>query len=149
MGMSSEEIARMMAEDISTGGVIGHEVHCKVCGYNLQSLPYVYNCPECGSAYNANALDMRGVWRNEEYDFPFGEIFSTFICLLIATVLCFAAVRSADIFSLLYGVAFLVLTGVFGVRSFRTAGNYVHMRAIARRIENERIARLRAEETEP
>jgi hypothetical protein len=66
---------------------IGHSVHCGVCGYRLQYLPYIGQCPECGGEYDARALSMRGIFLSSAPEFPLGHLFATVVMAATAGAL--------------------------------------------------------------
>jgi predicted Zn-ribbon and HTH transcriptional regulator len=42
---------RIRAKTEHRGGMIGHDMDCRECGYNLRGLPNGGSCPECGLSY--------------------------------------------------------------------------------------------------
>lgn len=42
---------RIRAKTENRGGLIGHDMDCRDCGYNLRGLPNGGSCPECGRSY--------------------------------------------------------------------------------------------------
>lgn len=60
--MFNESDLEKVADDIWKDRRITSPTYCEQCGYNLRTLPYIYNCPECGNAYNARALVLKGIF---------------------------------------------------------------------------------------
>ena len=61
MPLSSNDLERL-SDDIYKNRRITGLVYCGTCGYCLKTLPYVYQCPECGGSYNARPLSMQGIF---------------------------------------------------------------------------------------
>ena len=60
--MSLESYLDRVADDIDKDRRISSTIYCGKCGYDLRTLPYLYQCPECGNDYNARPLVMKGVF---------------------------------------------------------------------------------------
>ncbi len=82
--LSREELDRLVAEDQYKDRRIVGSVYCGTCGYCLRTLPYVYNCPECGEGYNARPLVMRGIFLPHQAAIPYKEMALTAFCALFA-----------------------------------------------------------------
>jgi len=59
-----------LSDDIFKDRRISGSVYCGKCGYDLRTLPYLYQCPECGNAYNARPLVMKGVFLPQQTPVP-------------------------------------------------------------------------------
>ena len=136
MGNSNAEADRRAEETYRNRRITGR-VYCGQCGYNLRTLPYVYQCPECGNEYNARPLIMHGLFKPHEMAFPFGAY-------LMALVLAVAAfVFGTFAFSPLKWVPFgftlvlLALTVVYLAQALVLTRRFFHSVQIARRIEAE------------
>jgi len=96
MGLSNEELQRMSEDEFTDRHITSKSLFCGGCGYSLKSLPYVYNCPECGNAYNARPRSMSGIFlATEGGRFPLGDIVTSLFCLVIALVMAWSAMASA------------------------------------------------------
>jgi len=60
--MASGSYEDQLSDDVFKDRRISATVFCGKCGYNLRTLPYLYQCPECGNEYNARPLVMKGVF---------------------------------------------------------------------------------------
>ncbi len=143
MALTKEELDRLVDETHHRGLIAGR-VYCGNCGYNLKTLPYVYRCPECGNAYNARPLTMRGIFMPYQYAIPFRD--------LAATVVCAAGAATLGYFTLKFGsraqpVAFMIpyllavvlglIAVLFAWRSYEELCRFALSRSIARRIAAE------------
>ena len=72
---------------------LSHSVFCDRCGYNLRCLRYVGRCPECGNAYNARPLKLKGIYHAFDLKLPVLDIFVAIISVGIGVVMI---VRSLD-----------------------------------------------------
>lgn len=149
MAFTREELDRLV-DDIRDRGVITASVYCGKCGYNLRTLPYVYQCPECGNEYNARPLSRRGIFPTSPYYIPLREMLATVVCVAGTITLVYSVIlnpmtsiiaRSRSVGSA-YGL--ITLLGIFSIHfgweSGRVLITYRRQRRIARRIaedENE------------
>jgi hypothetical protein len=136
MGLSSEELDRL-ADEMYKQRRITSSVYCGNCGYNLRTLPYNYHCPECGNAYNARPLSMRGIFLPYQYEPPVGDGFYGLICGLGALLLAFRAITKTDPWLMGIAAVFVALTFVFAVKFTRGLLGYIKACSIARRIRLE------------
>jgi len=133
----SEEDRERLADDIYSDRRITGSIYCGRCGYDLHSLPYIYQCPECGQAYNARPLSMKGIFLPHHAEPPIREIAAIVVCGFGAVVMLGSGMNPPDIWRLLFGLTlggFCVLevgTVWSKFRDFRKA------RAIRRKIERE------------
>lgn len=132
----SEREQERIADDVFTDRVIRTSVYCGRCGYNLRTLPYVYECPECGHAYNARPLTLHGVFLPEHAQLPQGVLFFA-ACIGISVVLFYGAFQPLDIWRLLGGVILSIFIGTEVPRIWRELHRYVAARKILRRIDQE------------
>lgn len=77
--MFSESDLERIADDTWKDRRITSATYCGVCGYNLRTLPYVYNCPECGGEYNARPLVMKGIFLPVEGLVPASETWAVLV----------------------------------------------------------------------
>src|SRR5262245_47063510 len=118
MPLTPDELEHMADEGAQrSGACISHTLYCGVCGYNLKSLPYVYNCPECGNAYSARALSMRGIYRPGDDTFPAARIITAGFCGLIGTGLTIAGIIMTEWYNLIFGAIFDGITAVLVYKS--------------------------------
>lgn len=133
MALSEAELGRL-AEDTYRDRIITGSVYCGKCGYNLHTLPYVYNCPECGSDYNARPLIQKGVFKLYEAHLPGGDIFTTLLCALITTYLVWTGVSPLNVARIWLGSVFFVLGAWYAMKAWSGLRQFVRARVIARRI---------------
>jgi len=69
MSFNTDELDRL-ADEMLRGARLAHSVYCGECGYNLKTLPYLGQCPECGHRYNARPLKMEGVFNPQSLELP-------------------------------------------------------------------------------
>lgn len=139
MPLGSEELERL-SDEVYSFRRISASTYCSRCGYNLRTLPYVYTCPECGQAYNARPLHMKGIFLPSDHEPPGGQVVMMlfWFALALLTVICAVAAPSRWNWAMLViGVLFLV-TGVGQLMHvLRQLRRYRLARDIARRIEEE------------
>lgn len=90
--IGSDDLSRL-SEEYFVESRIGTPLYCAECGYNLLKLPYMYTCPECGSAYDARPLVMEGIFFPHHGYFPFGDIMAILISLVATLLLAVGAVE--------------------------------------------------------
>ncbi len=78
MALASDELQRL-SEEIYTDRRITMSTYCARCGHNLLTLPYIYNCPECGNRYNARPLVLEGIFTPDLLRFPFSTLFGAVV----------------------------------------------------------------------
>ncbi len=94
MVLGSDEL-QDLSEELYAEHRISSSLHCGNCGYNLRRLPYVYTCPECGNAYDANALKMTGIFLPGTGSFPWSDLLAAILCLLSAALLVATSFEAA------------------------------------------------------
>ena len=134
MGLSEEELDRL-ADEMYLQRRISSPTYCATFGYNLRTLPHVYTCPECGHAYNARPLKMRGIFLPYEYEPPMSDAAATILCAFGAFLLIARGVNPVDQGLLIIGSGFGVLAIVYAVKFVLGMLRYLRARSIARRIE--------------
>ncbi len=132
----SEKDYERQSDETFTDRLIRGSVYCGTCGYNLRTLPYIYQCPECGASYNARPLTMKGVFLPQQAEMPRGMIF-LLCCIGGAGVLFFDAFKPLDIWRLLGGIILTFFSAVEIPRQWKALGLYLKAKAIVRRIERE------------
>ncbi|MEK6676265.1 MAG: hypothetical protein AABZ47_11510 [Planctomycetota bacterium] len=84
--LTSDELERLT--DATWGdNSISMSLHCGCCGYNLRTLPYVYQCPECGREYSARPDRMHGIFFPDQAKFPFLDPFASLVSTGSALIL--------------------------------------------------------------
>ncbi len=106
MPLSQEDLERE-ADDMFKDRRIAHAVRCGRCGYNLKTLPYIGQCPECGNEYNARPMSMKGIFNACEGGFPFRSFFGAFVGAAGAVVMASWALDPLDLVGLLLTAIFL------------------------------------------
>lgn len=131
----TEQDRERLADDIYSDRRITVSVYCSKCGYDLRTLPYIYQCPECGQDYNARALSMKGIFLPHHADPPFREIALVAVCGTGAVIMLGSGVNPPDIWRLLFGLTL----GGFCIMEvgtvWRKIRNFFKARAIRRKIE--------------
>lgn len=133
MALDRAELDRL-ADDTYKNRVITGFIYCGNCGYNLHSLPYVYTCPECGNAYNARPLSMKGIFTPHAAHLPMSEIAGTLVSLLVAGPLIWSGVTNKSPWNLGSGIAIGALAIVLAYKGYRHILRYLKCVEIARRI---------------
>ena len=136
MAISNRELDRF-ADDQYLDRRITSSVFCGNCGYNLRTLPYTYQCPECGQDYNARPLEMRGIFSPQDVDIPFGDMAAAAFCALAVYVLARNAFDPFDIIRIAFAAAFFIFTLIFLNRSYDRFQALLKARRVARRIATE------------
>lgn len=134
MVIQESELRRLQSDPTRMREMVG-EVFCASCGYCLKALPYFGRCPECGSVYNAQSLNMTGIYMSQYLHPPIGLAFGTFISLAIGVCLLIMAAWNREIWSIALG-AFSSFIGVLYLRSLvKEAGRFFRSRAVEKMIE--------------
>ncbi len=126
-----------VADDIYRDRCISGDVYCGKCGYNLRTLPHAYTCPECGNAYNARPLTMKGIFSPHEMVFPSGALLTTIILGIIAGTLMPSAINGRDIGRTIVGFVVTALALAYLIHSIRRLRRFWRLYTVARRIEAE------------
>ena len=138
----SEKDLDRLADDIDKNRRITSSIYCGSCGYNLKTLPYSYQCPECGNDYNARPLHKRGIHEPLDEEFPFAYIIGVVLCGLGVWFCVDGALRPMNISRVVAAGLFLLAGLVTAWRTFERFKRMVHTARIARQIaEAERDAR--------
>lgn len=136
MALSEKDLDMMAAED-SKGRRITNTLYCSECGYNLKTLPYKYQCPECGNAYDVHPSRMTGIYRYEHGHLPVFDM----LAILFFLIACLCTMPFAfDTFHpivLLLTVFFDVMMILYGFRAYHKFILFLRSRAIARHIASE------------
>jgi len=125
------------AQDQDRDRLISGSIYCENCGYNLKTLPYVYNCPECGNGYNARPLMLKGIFKPFEVTFPLWEIVAAVFCVPVSVVLLAWGLRISEPVVIILGVTFALLSILLWFRIWDGVCAFIKARAIARRIRLE------------
>ncbi len=134
MVIQESELRRLESDPTRTREMVG-EVYCASCGYCLKALPYFGRCPECGSTYNAQSLNMTGIYMSQYLNPPIGLAFGTIISLAIGVCLLIVAATERTVWWMGFGALFLVV-GLFYLRSLlREAGRFLRSRSVEKMIE--------------
>lgn len=134
MVIQESELRRLQSDPTRMREMVG-EVYCASCGYCLKALPYFGRCPECGSVYNAQSLNMTGIYTSHYLRPPIGLAFGTLVSLAIGSWLLIMAAAHWSVWRLGFGV-FFSGTGVLYLRSLlREAGRFLRSRSVEKMIE--------------
>ena len=136
MALSTTELERI-ADDIYKGRILTLSTYCGECGYNLRTLPYVYTCPECGNAYNARPLMMKGIFIPYRDDPPVRDILSALAFAIATAVIVYGAFKPIDVIRLVIGLFFAAFMVVSAVQAVHKLKRYVLAIQILRRIKQE------------
>ncbi len=111
--LSHDDLDRLVEQ--SGDGVIKRSMYCARCGYNLRSLPYRYNCPECGNSYRARAIRRKGIFLEDESYFPTSECFYALVSGLLGGGLFAVCISQWSVLGLRvrFVVPGLLLAGAF------------------------------------
>ncbi len=112
MVIGSDELERLADESFKDRR-IGGTVYCGGCGYNLKTLPYMYQCPECGQEYNARPLVMKGIFLPLNISPPFVDMAAVVLCGPIAFFLIDGATQPFEPAGFAMGVFAAILTVVY------------------------------------
>jgi len=133
----SESQKERDADDAYRDRRIRTSIYCNKCGYNLRTLPYVYNCPECGNPYRARGISTIGIFTRQTAAVPFGDIIASVLFGITAFVLLIRAIRPLDQGRLIVAAVFVALTAWFVVRSCNGFQEYMRQRTVEREIAKE------------
>ena len=136
MALSRRELDEL-ADDTYHNRRITGSVYCGRCGYNLHTLPYIHRCPECGNAFNARPLQMKGIFFPQAVYPPVKETLATAFFGVIAFLLLTAALKPLDEARLFLGVIFAAITGAFAGRAVQQFQRFLKFRSLSKRIAEE------------
>lgn len=133
----SEQDRERQSDEVYTDRLIRGSVYCGNCGYNLRTLPYIYQCPECGNHYNARPLTMKGVFLPQQAEPPIGQVLFLFACICVAVVMFYGAFQPSDIWRLLGGTILTIFSVVECPKAWSNVRKFFMARAIIRRINRD------------
>lgn len=136
MPLSNEELDRI-SDDIYQDRRISGSVHCGRCGYNLNSLPHRHRCPECGQEYDAHPLTQTGIFRPEQGDFPYNDIFMSVVGLGGVALFGWGGVAERDPWRIGAASVFAALTLIWVRKTVIQFGRFLRTGSIIRRIRAE------------
>lgn len=135
MSLGSDELSRLTE---SYGDRrIGGSLYCGNCGYNLKTLPYVYKCPECGNAFNARPLSMKGIFLPVDTSMPWSSALGALCFVTLTVVMLVRGLNPIDGFRI-FAAVLCALVAVYHIWSGkRRLRRFLKYRFIARQIEAE------------
>ena len=133
MVISSDELERL-ADDAYKERRIGGTIYCGGCGYNLKTLPYLYQCPECGQEYNARPLVMKGIFLPQITSPPFVDMAAVVFCGPIAFFLIDGATQPFEPAGFVMGLCAAILAVVYFGICIRRWRTLIKTHVILRRI---------------
>lgn len=139
MVISSEELDRI-ADDIDKQRRITDSVYCGHCGYNLRTLPYAYQCPECGKEYNARPLSLKGIFIRYQAELPIREAFITLMGAASTVALGYGAFNPRDNVRMVICFVFALITVLFSAQSITRFRLFINSIRIGNRIRLEEEA---------
>lgn len=140
MALDQDQLERL-ADDAYMDRRIGGSVYCERCGYNLRTLPYLYQCPECGQEYNARPLTMKGVYLPFQATVPVLDTLSVVFWAVVGVVLLYTGSRPLNEWLLALGVGSGVLAIIYSHRVWTRFRLVFRAMAIERRIRADEGAR--------
>jgi len=133
MVLGTDELERL-ADDAYKERRIGGTVYCGGCGYNLKTLPYMYQCPECGQEYNARPLVMKGIFLPQSMSPPVVDMAAVVFCGPIAFFLIDGATQPFEPAGFAMGILAAILTVVYFGICIRRWRALIQSHVILRRI---------------
>ncbi len=133
--MSLESYLDRVADDIDKDRTIQSDVYCGDCGYDLRTLPYVYQCPECGNEYNARALVMKGVFLPVRTPIPWVDMLAVPFFGYVAYTFITESIPVRAYGSLTVGIAAAALGLIYLSMTITKWKLYIRNRMLIRRIE--------------
>ncbi len=128
--------------------VIKRSMYCARCGYNLRSLPYRYNCPECGNRYHARTIRQKGIFLENETRFPISECVISIFAGLMGAGLFYVSIRQWSIlgfrvnfiipFVALVGLALVVVSLVYAFYAMQLFFEYKARHRVSKRVAEQR-----------
>jgi hypothetical protein len=116
---------------------ISHAVYCGRCGYSLYTLPYRGICPECGQEYNANALEMKGIFKQDDMELPVGEGLGFCVFAMFAILLISVSIDPFQSGKFFIGLIMGAMGLVFAVRTYARLQEFIRCQHIAKRIRKQ------------
>ncbi len=140
MVIQESELRRLERDPTQMREMVG-EVYCASCGYCLKALPYFGRCPECGSTYNDQSLNMTGIYMSQYLHPPIGLAFGAFVSLAISVCLLVLAAKDPTVWWFGLG-AFASVIGFLYLRSLvRESARFLRSRSVAKMIKQAKRAR--------
>lgn len=134
--LSGEELERL-ADDAYMDRRIGGYVYCGQCGYNLRTLPYLYQCPECGQEYNARPLTMSGVYLPFQATVPVLDTLTVMFWAVVGVAMLYTGSRPLNEWLIALGAGSGVLAVIYSYRVWTRFRLVFRAMAIERRIRAE------------
>lgn len=135
MVVGSRDLDRI-ADDIDKERVITSSVYCGRCGYNLRTLPFLYQCPECGNEYNARPLKMIGIFNPYAATFPTRDVLITLACAFVAVLFGVSAALAGNAKGLAIAAVFAACAIINGRSTWREIRRCLLAISIIRRIQS-------------
>jgi len=132
--LGGDELERLHDEMLQ-GTRLYHSVYCGRCGYNLRTLPYAGQCPECGGQYNARPLNMTGIFFAHYAQFPLFDVLASAVSLLFTAWIIGSSLTPFSPDQFYFGLVFGAVSVVYGARTLARISRFLRMRGIAKRIE--------------
>lgn len=136
MVLNEKHLDLIAAED-QLGRRITNTLYCSECGYNLKTLPYKYQCPECGNSYDVHPKNMTGIYLYEMDRFPFFDVFSTVFLFVGCLITMPYAFNPFNITFLMITLVLDVMAILFAIRSYHRIKRFMRSRSIARHINKQ------------
>lgn len=127
-----------LSDDIFKDRRISGSVYCGKCGYNLRTLPYLYQCPECGNDYNARPLVMKGVFLPQQIPVPWIDMLAVGFFGYIAYTYVSESLPAKEYPSLVVGIVAAVLGLIYLALLIRKWRTLIAGRILLRRIAESR-----------
>ena len=115
-------------------------LHCAKCGYNLRTLPKYGVCPECGSEYDARAVELRGIFVPEMIEFPLVDAGACAISLLAAIATILSSIHPYSSGGMFFGIVLAAIGVIFALQVLRKLRLLLHYCVVYRRIRADQAA---------
>ncbi|NOS99080.1 MAG: hypothetical protein HOP29_00445 [Phycisphaerales bacterium] len=129
------------AERISQGDAAErinlHSVFCGFCGYNLKHGAVIGRCTECGRAYNARPMVMKGIFQPHAHSFPLVWLLQTCVALPMGIWIILGAVSPVNDWLLILGTITAWLGLMSGATAIRRLRLFIRAVRVHYRVERE------------
>lgn len=136
MVLNEKNLELLAAEDL-LGRRITNTLYCSECGYNLKTLPYKYQCPECGNSYDVHPKRMTGIYLYQMDRFPVFDVFSAVFLSVACLIYMPHAFNPINITFLMITLVLDVTAILFAIRSYHRIKRFMRSRSIARDINKQ------------
>ncbi len=130
MALEHEQLEHMLEQEQGPR-LMTESTTCDLCGYQLQGLPFVGRCPECGNSYKVRGIKTEGIFVPQAAEFPAMDLVAGLVGGGLALWLAAGLVRRFDLWLLLCTAILGYLGFVFLRQGLRRLRRFIRGQRIA------------------